>query len=121
MYFWKYPFVRGLTWIGNWALGTHLGDLHQGFRVYSSKYLKSIDFDRYSDKYLFSFQIIVEAVFKKFVIKEVPKSCYYKGKKRGAKLVPVIIYSFLVFVVLAQFLLAKCGLFSGIFRDLKKK
>ena len=45
MFVWKYPFIKILNWVSNYALGTHLGDLHQGFRVYSSALLKNIDFD----------------------------------------------------------------------------
>lgn len=123
MYFWKFPFIIILNAVGNWALGTNLGDLHQGFRVYSSQLLKNINFMGNGDNYIFSFQVIVQTVFKKFPIREVPESCCYSGKKRGSRLLPAAIYSICIFGVIAQFFLAKLGIPVRLFQnptDLKK-
>lgn len=117
MYFWKYPFVKLLNGVGNWALGTNLGDLHQGFRVYSSRLLKNIDFMNNSDNYIFSFQIIVQAVFKRYGIQEVPQSCRYSGEKRGARLLPAAKYTIAVFGIILQLLLARLGVPLRLFRN----
>ncbi len=110
MFFWKYPVIKVLNWACNRALGTRLGDLHQGFRVYSSALLRNIDFIHNSNEYLFSFQIIVQAVFHQFPVREVPQSCRYKGKKRGARLGAAALYSISVFGVIIRFWLAKLRL-----------
>ena len=83
MFVWKYPFIKMLNGISNYALGAHLGDLHQGFRVYSSALLKNIDFNNNSDDYVFSFQIIAQAVFNKFSIHQCLQAAIIEVKKEG--------------------------------------
>lgn len=115
MYIWKYPFLRLLSFIDNTILGTEISDLHQGFRVYTKELLESINFRSASNSYLFSFEIIAMTAFKKLKITEVAVSTKYEGKKRGANLKSVIIYSLGTFKVLVLFLLAKLGVAIQLF------
>ena len=110
MYFWKIPFTKGLTWIGNLVLGTEIPDMHQGFRVYSKPLLEKINYSSYSNDFLFTFEIIVAAVFYNFKISNVPVSSFYKGKKRGVSLLQSATYSLKTFWILFLYLLAKMNL-----------
>jgi len=120
MPFWKYPFTRFLTFIDNLFLGTHIGDIHQGFRVYTREFIESVNFRANSNIYLFSFEIIAQAAFKHIPIANVPISTSYKGKKRGASFKASIIYSLGTFKVLLLFILAKLGVISRLFRKQDK-
>ena len=116
MFVWKIFPILFLNYISNKILKTGVSDLHQGFRVYTKGLLKKINFEENSNNYLFSFELIAQAVFIKANIQEVPVITKYSGKKRGSKLTSSINYSLGTFKVLFMFLLAKNGLRSKIFQ-----
>ena len=115
MYWWKYIPILILNPIGNLLLGLKINDLHQGFRVYTRDLLQKINYRANSPGYLFSFEIISQAAFAKLPIAQVPVEIHYTGKKRGATLKKIIIYSLGTFKTLFQYLLAKIGIMSEIF------
>jgi len=107
---WKVPPLVLMSAIHQLVLGTRIKDLHQGFRVYTRKLLERVPFENGSDNYLFSFELITQALFRKLPIAEVPVETSYTGEKRGASLKSSIKYSLGTFKVLFLFLLAKLGL-----------
>lgn len=107
MFIWKYPITKTLTRIDNLVLGTNIPDMHQGFRVYSRELLEKADFLSNSDDFLFTFQIIVQAVYYRMKISSVAVSTNYHGSKRGVYFIHGFKYSLATFLVLAQFWLAK--------------
>lgn len=109
MYKWKVFPILLLNLIDRIILGINITDFHQGFRVYTKKLLKGIDFKSNSDNYLFSFELIVQSVQKGMVISEVPVQTSYRGKKRGASIKNSIRYSLGTFKVLGKYLLGKYG------------
>lgn len=119
MLIWKVLPLRLLNAIDNVVLGTSLGDIHQGFRVYSRALLERVPFRENSDDYLFSFQIIAQAVFHRLPIAEVPVETNYRGEKRGASLKSCLKYTLDTFRVLPLFILAKCGVSIRSFRTLR--
>lgn len=110
MYAWKLPPLMLMSAIHRLVLGTRIKDLHQGFRVYTRKLLERVPFERGSNNYIFSFEIIAQTIFKKLPIAEVPVETRYEGKKRGASLKSSIRYSLGTFKILWLFLLARLGL-----------
>lgn len=117
---WKYPFLRLLTTIDNLILGTNVGDMHQGFRVYTREFLERINFRSNSNGYIFSFEIIAQAAFKKIPISSVAVTTSYKGKKKGASVSASILYSVQTFRILLLFLCARIGLKTKIFATVGK-
>lgn len=115
MYIWKLIPLRLLNSIDSLVLGVRLNDFHQGFRVYTKEMLKKISFEDNSDNYLFSFEIIVQSVFKKIKISQVPVETSYTGRKRGASLKNSIKYSLGTFTILFIFILAKLGFRNKLF------
>ena len=120
MYFWKIVFIRTLNIIDKLILGVNLNDFHQGFRVYTKSLLEKINFEENSNNYLFSFELIAQAIFNKAKIAEVPVKTKYAGKKRGASFKSSIIYSLNTFRVLTLFILARKKLKNKIFQTPKK-
>lgn len=109
MYFWKWIPIRFLNYIDKIILGANLNDFHQGFRVYTRKMLERINYQANSNSYLFSFELIAQAVYHKIKMAQVPVETNYSGKKRGASLKNSIKYSIGTFKVLLLFILARLG------------
>ena len=82
MYIWKLIPLRLLNSLDSLIFGVRLNDFHQGFRVYSKKMLKRINYQENSNDYLFSFELIAQAIYKKIKIDQVPVDTNYTGKKR---------------------------------------
>ena len=120
MHFWKILPLMMLTLIDRIVLGIKIKDLHQGFRIYTRKLLEKVSFEENSNNYLFSFEIIAQAAFKKVRIAEVPVETSYTGKKRGASFKSSIIYAIGTFKVLFLFLLAKLGFKIKLFKTPKE-
>jgi glycosyltransferase involved in cell wall biosynthesis len=77
---WKYGINRASTYFLMMALRVRLSEFHCGFRVYGRRFLEGVNYQQNDDDYLFSFQIIAQAVAGKFKIAEVPVACrYYPG------------------------------------------
>lgn len=119
MYLWKFIPIRILNSIDKMLLGVDINDFHQGFRVYTKRLLQKVNFEENSNNYLFSFELIAQAVFHKVNIAQVPVETSYTGKKRGAHLKSSIIYSIGTFKVLLLFFLAKLGFFVKLFKQPK--
>jgi len=112
MFLWKYPFLKLLNGMNNMVLGTRIPDLHQGFRVYGRRFLETARFERNSNDYLFSFEIILQALHHRFKIRSVPVSTHYRGKKRGASLLNCIRYTLQTFQSVLKYLVANMGMYS---------
>lgn len=120
MYIWKFFFIWLLNFFDRFILGVNVNDLHQGFRVYTKDLLSKVNFPANSDNYLFSFEIIAQAAFKKLKITDVPVETSYTGKKRGASLKNSIKYSLGTFKILLLYIFAKMGIKAQIFREPNK-
>ncbi|AKM83310.1 hypothetical protein A2422_00820 [Candidatus Woesebacteria bacterium RIFOXYC1_FULL_31_51] len=109
MYVWKVIPLLFLSFIDRLVLGIKINDLHQGFRVYTKELLEKININNNSNDYIFSFEIIAQAVFAKAKVGEVPVETNYTGEKRGASFKNSLKYSLGTFKVLVLFILAKIG------------
>lgn len=119
MFIWKLLPIKILNWIDKLVLGVDLADFHQGFRVYTRTMLEKINFLENSNSYLFSFEIVTQAIFNKIKISQVPVETVYKGKKRGIGLKHALTYSFSMCIILMKYILAKRGWPSRIFEKPK--
>lgn len=116
MYIWKLLPLRILNSIDSLIFGVRLNDFHQGFRVYTKDMLSKINYQENSHDYLFSFELIAQAIYKKIKIAQVPVETNYSGKKRGASLKNSIKYSLGTFKILLLFILAKLGFKTKLFQ-----
>lgn len=73
----KFIFNKILTWIENLALGTHFSEFHTGYRAYSAKVLRTVNFLANSDDFVFDNEIIVQCLEKGFKFKEIPVRTHY--------------------------------------------
>lgn len=115
MYIWKFIPIWILNKIDKIILGTKVDDLHQGFRVYTRDLLEKVNYEENSNNYLFSFELIAQAVYNKVNVAQVPVETMYSGKKRGASIKNSIKYSLGTFKILLLFILAKLGFKNKLF------
>jgi glycosyltransferase involved in cell wall biosynthesis len=67
----KYVANRLLTLFQNICLGNKLSEYHTGYRIYRSSILKEIDFEHFSDDFIFDNQMLAEIVLRQYRIGEV--------------------------------------------------
>ncbi len=67
-----------MTNIENIAFGTKISEFHTGYRVYSKKALKNINWNKLTDKYYFDSDVVLEILRNKMKIIEVPISVNYR-------------------------------------------
>jgi len=74
----KYVANRFLTTVENAVMGTHLTDLHTGYRAYSRELLLTVPFLRNSLDFAFDSEMLMQAAYFGFRLAEVPaKSIYF--------------------------------------------
>jgi len=100
-----------LTALENVTLGTYLTEYHSGFRAYSAKYLKSVNFMLNSDNFIFDTEIIVQGVIKYMRIEEVPIRTRYFEEASNIKFIPSVIYVLGILKTLLKYKLYSAGIF----------
>ena len=75
----KYKFVgnRILTALQNKLLHSNLSEFHSGYRIYSTRALDKIPFERNSNDFHFDTEIIIQLLIANLPIKELPIPTYY--------------------------------------------
>lgn len=115
------PFVRfaaniGLSFFDRLVLRVPLTEFHSGFRIYSRRMLETVGLKNSSDDYLYSFEVIVQAVFCKMKISEVPVRCLYTQEHTSIRISNSALYAFQMFWVLFLYILAKLGFSVNLFK-----
>lgn len=77
MPFYKWLGNRVLTHFQNRVLGTALSEFHSGYRVYSTRALAEIPFERNTQDFHFDTEIIIQFVLKNLRVRELPIPTYY--------------------------------------------
>ena len=67
-------------------LNIKITDFHQGFRIYSKNFYKTINLINLANNYLLSFEVILHAKKNNLQIREIPVICDYKSDHTSHKL-----------------------------------
>lgn len=110
---WKYISNIFLTRLENLVLGVHLTDWHNGYRAFSAQFLKEIPFEKFSDRFDFDTDIIIQAAIRKFTIKEVPHKTRYLNENSQMTFMRCVIYGFSILRTLFLYLLHKTRIFPN--------
>jgi hypothetical protein len=102
---WKHNANIILTALENVILGTYLTEYHSGFRAYSAKYLKSVNFMLNSDGFIFDTEIIVQGLIKYMHIEEIPIRTRYFDEASTIKFWPSVAYGFGILKTLFKYIL----------------
>lgn len=107
---WKHNANIILTALENVILGTYLTEYHSGFRAYSAKYLKQVNFMRNSDGFIFDNEIIVQGLLHYLKIEEVPIRTRYFDEASTIKFLPSVIYGLGIIKTILKYILHTKGI-----------
>lgn len=107
---WKHNANILLTALENVILGTYLTEYHSGFRAYSAKYLKSVNFMFNSDGFIFDTEIIVQGLTKYMRIEEIPIRTRYFDEASTIRFLPSVIYGLSILKTLLKYTLHTKGI-----------
>ena len=88
----KYVANRFLTTVENAVMGTHLTDLHTGYRAYSRELLLTVPFLRNSLDFAFDSEMLMQAAYFGFRLAEVPAKSIYFDDASSITFGPATIY-----------------------------
>ena len=100
---WKYYPNRFLTKLENLALGTNISDFHNGFRAYSSKVLRAVPFEKFSETFAFDSDILVQIALREFTVAEIFRSARYLQENSQMSFKKGIEYGLSILYLIAQF------------------
>lgn len=112
----KYFANRFLTGVENRAMGTHLSELHTGYRAYSRRMLTTIPYLRNSDDFVFDSQVLFQAVAFGFNIAEISVPCRYMPEASSINFMRSARYGLSTLMVAWQYTMHKKGRKSPLFR-----
>jgi glycosyltransferase involved in cell wall biosynthesis len=91
---WKYIANRLLTAFENLLLGAKLSEYHTGYRAYSSKLLKDINWQDNSDDFVFDNQFLAQIIVKGYTVGEISVPTKYFAEASSINLRRSIRYGF---------------------------
>ena len=109
----KYIANRFLTLFQNIVMNQKLSEYHTGYRAFSSSVLKSVDYNKNSDDFIFDNEMLAQIFFAGFEIGEVTCPTKYFEEASSINLRRSFIYGLGVIRVSIQYRLAKWGLYKG--------
>lgn len=107
---WKYISNRFLTEVENIAFGTHLSEMHTGYRAYSRALLETIPFEQNSDDFVFDTEVIAEAVANGFTIAEVSVPTRYFPEASSVNFRRSVTYGLATLRVASRYLLHRLSI-----------
>ncbi|HEX8105076.1 MAG TPA: glycosyltransferase family 2 protein [Solirubrobacteraceae bacterium] len=110
MPWWKIVANRGLTTAENLMLGTHLSEMHTGYRAYSRRVLLEVPFLRNALDFSFDSEFLMQAVHFGFHIHEVPCPTIYFDDASSITFKPAAIYGVKTLWAAARFRLHRAGI-----------
>ena len=106
---WKYVANRFLTGIENRVLGTHLSEMHTGYRAYSRRLLLEVPFLRNAIDFSFDSEMLMQAVHFGFRIAEIPARSRYFDDASSIGLKDATAYGVKTAWMAGRFLLNRWG------------
>lgn len=108
----KYKYIsnRILTFIENIVLGQNISDFHSGYRAYTREVLENIPYQNNSDGFVFDTEFLVQAVYFKFKIGDVPIPVRYLSDSSSINFLNSTIYGLKTLYTLFKYLVQRSRL-----------
>jgi glycosyltransferase involved in cell wall biosynthesis len=110
MPWWKYAANRALTLVENILLNAKLSEYHTGYRAFSRGLLQSLDYEAFSDDFIFDNQMLAQAIWQGYEIGEVTCLTRYEPESSSINFRRSLTYGLGCMKVALQFRLAAWGL-----------
>jgi glycosyltransferase involved in cell wall biosynthesis len=115
---WRYFLNRSSTLVENLLLGQTIGDFHSGMRAYSRNVLETVPFHRNNLGFTFDQEFLVESVYFKFRIADVPIPAKYEIDSSSISISNSIKYGIGGMKAIILYFLAKGKIYvNPMFRD----
>jgi len=101
---------RALTTVENGILGTHLSEMHTGYRAYSRELLLTVPFLRNALDFSFDSELLMQAVYFGFRIAEVPARSRYFDDASSTTLRQASVYGVKTLAVAGRLILHRHGI-----------
>lgn len=106
----KYIFNRMLTLTQNLLMGEKLSEYHTGYRAYSAAVLRSVEYNRLSDDFVFDNQIVGQIFWKGHQVAEITCPTKYFDEASSINFSRSMTYGLGVLGVSFRYFLARTGL-----------
>jgi len=106
----KYVSNRFLTAVENILIRQKLGEYHTGYRAYSAEVLKTVNYHKCSNNYIFDNEIVAQIFYKNFEIAEITCPTGYFKEASSINFANSIIYGLGVLKVSIRYFLHKTGI-----------
>ncbi len=107
---WKYIPNRFLTRLENLVFQTDLTDYHNGYRAFSTDFLKKVPLDLLSDKFDFDTDIIIQAAIRRAKIAEIPHTTRYEDENSQMPFGKGVRYGLKILRTVGLYLLHRTGI-----------
>ena len=109
----KYVPNRALTGVENHVLGTHLSEMHTGYRAYSRELLLKVPFLRNALDFSFDSEMLIQAVHFGFRVTEVPARSRYFDDASSIGVGPATVYGLKTLLACARLVLHRAGVWRS--------
>jgi glycosyltransferase involved in cell wall biosynthesis len=116
MPFYKYFSNRVLTFFQNLLMGQKLSEYHTGYRSFSGKVLKGIDFEKNSDDFIFDNQLLAQICYQGIEIGEISCPAKYEKDSSSINFSRSVAYGLGVLGVSMKYFLQKVGFRFKLFK-----
>lgn len=103
----KYFANRALSFVQNAATGRTLSEWHTGMRAYTKEVLNSIDYNKFSDDFIFDTQVLFAVVERNYSIGDIPVPVRYFKNSSSINFIKSTRYGILTLWETVKFLLKK--------------
>ena len=115
---WKYIPNRLLTHLENLVFRTNLTDYHNGYRAFSTRFLKQVPLDLLSEKFDFDTDIMIQAAIRRARIAEIPHPTRYEDENSQMPFSKGVRYGLSILRTVTRYLLHRTGLWrQDLFRE----
>ena len=105
-----------LSSVADFVLKLGISEYHTGFRIYSRKYLETVNWKGCGNGHIFSFETLALIAHHKMKISEVDCYCDYNNMHTSISIKNSIIFTFQHFGTMIKYLLSKIKIKSKIFK-----
>jgi glycosyltransferase involved in cell wall biosynthesis len=107
---WKFVPNRLLTLLENFVFRTSISDYHNGYRAFSTRFLKQVPLEMLSNKFDFDTDIMIQAAIRKARIAEIPHETRYEDENSQMPFSKGVVYGLSIMRTVGLFLLHRSGM-----------
>jgi glycosyltransferase involved in cell wall biosynthesis len=109
----KYFFNRVMTLVQNILMGQKLSEYHSGYRAFTAKAIRSIDYHKNSDDFVFDNQMLAQLCYEGYAVAEVTCPTKYEKESSSINFSRSVKYGTGCMITALKYFLSKKGLMKA--------